>query len=193
VADLCASDTRFYIDWEIKPFGSTDEYYYYLGIENGYLYVFFDDSDGAYYLIAINLESQDEYLDYEQQVYKYVVPFRVGGIYLCDPYFGVMERDEEKTRGLQLIDMNGMTVFEDDFIEYHGINITEEGTILLSTTSCIESIDPITEEIHYIVLDNAYGLCVAHNKVYYECDGVYCEINNDGTDWKKINIDEFVY
>jgi hypothetical protein len=53
---------------------------------------------------------------------------------------------------------------------------------------CLNTKNPITEEFQYIVPDDAYGLSAAHNKIYYDCDGVYCEINTDGTDWKKIEM-----
>lgn len=44
-----------------------------------------------------------------------------------------------------------------------------------------------------VIVDTPYDntLCVAHDKIYYQCNGMYCIVSPDGSEWEQIVIEEF--
>lgn len=199
VCELFDSDTSFLIGFEKELIDVENAVYYYVGIHDRYLYIYRDKHEKA--VMAYDLETG------ELTEYPCGWSFRVTDVYADNTFLygvGYSAKDEETGNGrvqrsLGFIDLN--TYQEDEYNEIslseydeiEEINRTDDGYVVIgSSHDGVSIFDSSNETVGNIVPDIAEDICVAHNKIYYRCEGRYCEVHADGSDWKEIDDREFL-
>lgn len=203
------------VDWEYgtyeevcKLFDSDDAFsmvfdekrlsYHYIGMNDGYLYIY----RRASAVMAYNLET-GELTEYPCGWSFHVTDIYADDALLCGVGYCVKEGQKGDQfsiqRSLGFIDEDTYQECEyneialSEYDEINEINRTDEGLIVVgSSDDGISIFDPSDETISSVVPDIAENICIAHNKIYYQCDGRYCEINVDGSGWREISEGEFM-
>lgn len=197
--ELFDSDVRFYIGFEEQFVDLDNAIYHYIGMNDGYLYIYRDKNVEA--VMVYDLEKED----------LIMCPcnwsFHITDIYVDDSsLYGVgysvkpgrMGNDLIQ-RSLGFINLSTLQEYEyneiglSEYDEINEINRIDDGLMVVgSSDDGISTFESSDETVSNVVPDIAKDICVAHNKIYYKCDGMYCEVNVDGSSWKEINEEEFL-
>lgn len=193
------SDDRFFMGFEEQPVDLDHAIYHYIGMNNGYLYIYRDKNERA--VMAYNLETG------ELTEYPCGWSFHVTDIYADDSFLygvgysvgqGKLGNDLIQ-RSLGFINLNTYQESEyneiglSEYDEINEINRTDDGNLVVgSSHDGISIFDSSSETVSNVVPDIAGYICFAHNKIYYQCDAMHCEVNTDGSGWKEINGEEFL-
>lgn len=199
VCELFDSDDRFFMGFEEQPVDLDNAIYHYIGVNGRCLYIYRDKNEQA--VLAYDLETG------ELTEYPCGWSFYITNIYAEDSFlYGVgysvrsgQMGNELIPRSLGFIDLSTWQEYEyneigiSDYDEINEINRTDDGLMVVgSSDDGISIFNPSDQTVSNVVPDIAGNICVAHNKIYYQCDGRYCEVNVDGSDWKEIREEEFL-
>lgn len=196
VCDLLDSDGKFFVGFEEQLVDLENPIYHYVGIYGRNLYIYRDKNKRA--VLAYDLETG------ELTEYPCNWSFHVADIYADNDFLygvGYSVKDESILiqRSLGFIDLNTYQEYEYNEIglsendKINEINRTDDGYVVVgSSHDGISILDSSDGTVSNVVPDIAGDICVAHNKIYYQCEGRYCEMNADGLDWKEVDEREFL-
>lgn len=199
--DFATGDvSHFIMDYNENYLYLHRDAFYFIGIDEGYAYFIYtspeshleDSSFTAYKINLDNIEDKD-IISWKNDKKLPYCSIHVSNN--CVYAFSTYSEGFPDDNYYDIIDFNNNTVSTcwipelGDMIPTR-INISPLGILKGNPSQLICIVD---NNVINISEDSASNICTAHNKIYYYCNNLYCQINPDDTGWESIDLDSFIW